>query len=143
MVTFGASLGGEGKGDCITVGLAKNMIDLFDGVDSIFKLSDIEAFLFLDVSAFNLGDSNCFGDTHFSGDRDGNINGHFQRYGDQRNTISLSLVFSSAVLVFSGTIVITVAGWAAGVGTDFSFHNGFSLFAHGSDLGVTVIVIND
>merc|ERR1712088_443620 len=99
MVTFGASLGGEGKGDCITVGLAKNKINLIDGVGSFFELSNVEAFLFLDVSTFDLGDDNVFGDANLFWD------------WDQRNAISLGLVFSSAVLVFSGTIVITVAGW--------------------------------
>merc|ERR1712088_250198 len=115
MVTFGASLGGEGKGDCITVGLAKNKIDLIDGVGSFFELSNVEAFLFLDVSTFDLGDDNVFGDANLFWD------------WDQRNAISLGLVFSSAVLVFSGTIVITVAGWAAG-GDLHGF--GFLLVSH-------------
>merc|ERR1712001_651134 len=106
MVTFGASLGGEGKGDCITVGLAKNKIDLIDGVGSFFELSNVEAFLFLDVSTFDLGDDNVFGNANLFWDWDGNINGHFQRNGDQRNAISLGLVFSSAVLVFSSTITL-------------------------------------
>ena len=127
VVTFGASLGGEGKGDCITVGLAKNEIDLIDGVGSIFELSNVEAFLFLDVSTFDLGDDNVFGDANLFWDWDGNINGHFQWDGDQRNAISLGLVFSSAVLVFSGTIVITVARWAAG-GDLHGF--GFLLVSH-------------
>merc|ERR550539_2098402 len=66
MVTFGASLGGEGKGDCITVGLAKNEIDLIDGVGSILEFSNVEAFLFLDVGTFDLGDDNVFGNASLS-----------------------------------------------------------------------------
>ena len=82
MVTFGASLGGEGKGDGIAVGLAKNITDLIDGVGAIFKFGNVEAFFFDDIIADNFIDDDLFGYTFLNWNRYGRFNSHVQRYGN-------------------------------------------------------------
>ena len=81
-MTFGASLGGEGKGDGIAVGLAKNITDLIDGVGAIFKFGNVEALVFNDIIADNFIDDDLFGYTFLNRNRYGRFNSHVQRYGN-------------------------------------------------------------
>lgn len=169
-MTFFASLGGEGKGDGVTVGLSKYGFDLVDSVGTVFKFGNVEAFFFLDVLADNLGEYNVLSNAALDGFGDGHGDGHLPGDCDQGDTESLGLIFSSAVLVFSGTIVITVTGRRASgdlhgfgfflvshlggssrlggfvlnivVSTDFSNFSTGGFFTDSSDLVVTVVIVN-
>ena len=127
VMTFGASLGGEGEGDGITVGLAENGFDLIDSVGTVFELGNVEASFFHDVVADNFGEDDVLGDAALDGFGDSDGHGHLSGDCDQGDAVSLGLVFSSAVLVFTGTIMITVSGRRAG-GDLHGF--GFLLVSH-------------
>lgn len=120
-------MGGEGEGDGITVGLAENGFDLIDSVGTVFELGNVEAFFFHDVVADNFGENNVLGDAALDGFGDSDGHGHLSGDCDQGDAVSLGLVFSSAVLVFTGTIMITVSGRRAG-GDLHGF--GFLLVSH-------------
>ena len=126
-MSFFASLGGQSKGDSIAVGLSEDNLNLVNGVGAIFEFGDIEAFLFNDVSAFDLSDGDLLGHTVLDGFGNGHIDADVQRHGDQRDSVGLSLVLLATVLVFSSSVVVTVTRGTAGG----HLHGlGFGLISH-------------
>jgi len=171
VVGFLASLGGEGEGNGVAVGFSQDDFSLVNGVGSILEFGNIEAFLFLNVFADDLGEHNIFGDADLLGFGDRDIDGDGQRLGHQGDLVGLGLVFFVAVLVFASAVVIAITGRLAGghlhgfgfglishlgdlgiegvvlldvgVGADLTRDGGVDGCADGSDLGVAVVVVND
>lgn len=171
VVSFFASLGGQSQSDSVAVGFAQDNSDLVNGVGSIFEFGHIEAFLFNNVSAFDFGDGDLLGHAVLDGFGDGDLDGHVQGDSDKGDSVGLSLVLLTTVLVFSSSVVVTVSGGAAGghlhglgfglishlgggsrhgfflldivIGTDFTGNNGVGLLADSSDLIVAVVVIHN
>ena len=69
---------------------------------------------YLDVSADNFGDDDVLGDAVLDGLGGGNLDGDGQRFGDKGDTVGLGLVFLTAVLVLTSSVVISVTRRAAG-----------------------------
>lgn len=113
-MAFLASLSGQSQGDGVAVGFAQDHLLLVNSVGTIFELGNVEAFLFFDILAFNFGDDDILGHTGLDWFRSGHIDGNFKGFVDQGNSVSLSLVFFTAVLVFTSTIMITITRRSAG-----------------------------
>jgi len=58
---FGAGLSRKSQSDVVTLWLTQLNLNLFDGVGGVLELSQVEALLFLDVLADDLGDFNVLG----------------------------------------------------------------------------------
>ena len=110
---LGAGLSGEGQGDLLAVGLADDDLGLVDRVGAILELGHVEALLLLDVVAHDLGDGDVLVDAGLDGLGGGNVDGHVQGFGDQRDAVLLGLVLLAAVLVLSGALLVAVAGRGA------------------------------
>jgi len=102
-------LGWEGQSDIIAVWLAQNDLSLVNSVGAVFKLGNIEALLLLDVLADNLGDGDVLGNTDLNWVWGSNLNVDVQWDSDKGDLERLGLVFLMAVLVLSGTIVVTIS----------------------------------
>jgi len=170
-VSFFASLGGQSQSDGVAVGFSKDDLNLVNGVGAIFELGYIEAFLFNNVSAFDLSDGDLLGHAVLHGFGNGHVDADVQGDGDQGDSVGLSLVLLTTVLVFSSSVVVAVARGTAGghlhglgfglishlggggrqgvvlldivIGTDFTGNNGFGFLADSSDLVIAVVVVND
>jgi len=170
-VLLGAGLGWEGQGDIIAVGLTENDLSLVNSVGVILKLGNIEALLLLDVLADNLSDGDVLGDTVLDWFWGSNLNLNVQGDSDKGDLERLGLVFLVAVLVLTGTVVVTITGRLAGghlhglgfglisdlsgggnkslwlgdivVGADLSWLDLGGLFADSSDLLIAVFIVND
>jgi len=171
VVGFFAGLGWQSKGDRVAVRFTQDDFLLVNNIGSINKLGNIEANIVNLVFAGNGGDSDVLGDTGLDGFGVGQLNGNLEGFGDKGNFVSLGLVFLTAVLVFTGTVVIAITGgFAAGdlhglgfigighlgdgsgqvgdkrgirVGAELIGFDGISGGTDGDDLVITVIVIND
>ena len=126
-MSFFASLGGQSQSDSVAVGLSQDDLNLVNGVGAIFEFGHIEAFLFNNVSAFDFGDGDLLGHAVLDGFGDGDLDGHVQGDSDKGDSVGLSLVLLTTVLVFSSSVVVTVSGGAAGG----HLHGlGFGLISH-------------
>ena len=169
IVGFLAGLGGKGKGNSVAVRFSQDDFDLVDNIDGINKFGNVEAFLFDNVFADNLGEDDVFGDAGLDGFGVGQLDGDVKGSIDKGDFVSLGLVFLTAVLVFSCSVVISITGgFAAGdlhglrfilishlgdscgediqfgsiaVCAEFVLVDGLSDNTVGSDLVITVIVI--
>jgi len=171
VVVLGAGFGGEGQGDIVALGLAEDDLGLVDGVDVIHELGNVEALLFLDVLADDLGDGDVVGHAVLDGLRSSELNLNVKWDGDEWHLVGLGLVFLATVLVLAGAIVgLAVTGWSAGgdlhglglglisdlggggsqslldrlvvVGADLPWLHPVGLLADGSDLLITVLVVD-
>ena len=169
IVGFLAGLGGKGKGNSVTVRFSQDDFDLVNNIDVINKFGNVEAFLFDNVFADNLGEDDVFGDAGLDGFGVGQIDGDVKGSVDKGDFVSLGLVFLTAVLVFSSSVVIAITGGFAacdlhglrfvlishlgdtsgedilfgsvGVCAEFVLVDGLGDDTVGSDLVITVIVI--
>jgi len=169
VVGFLAGLGGQSKGNSVAVRFSQDDFDLVDNIDGINKFGNVEAFLFDNVFADNLGEDDVFDDAGLDGFGVGQIDGDVKGSVDKGDFVSLGLVFLTAVLVFSSSVVISITGgFAAGdlhglrfilishlgdscgediqfgsiaVCAEFVLVDGLSDNTVGSDLVITVIVI--
>jgi len=128
---FFAGLGRQSKGNSITFGFSQDNFALDDGVGAVDKTGNIEAFLGLDIFADNFVNFDDLGDTGLDGLSIGQVNSDVFRGINSGDFVSLGLVFFTAVLVFSSTVVITITGGFAG-----SDLHGFG-FVNISNLGDT------
>jgi len=167
-----AGLGGEGEGDLVAVGLAEDDLALLDGVGAVLELGDVEALLLFDVTADNFGDLDGLGHAVPDGLGSGNIDADDEGGVDQGDGVLLGLVLFLAVLVLAGVGVgAAVAGSVARcdshalgaglgghlggggwerfslpdvvVGADLSLDVLGGLLAHGPDLLVAVVVVDN
>jgi len=169
IVGFLAGLGGKGKGNSVAVRFSQDDFDLVDNIDGINKFGNVEAFLFDNVFADNLGEDDVFGDAFLDGFGVGQFDGDVKGSVDKGDFVSLGLVFLTAVLVFSSSVVIAITGGFAacdlhglrfvlishlgdtsgegilfgsvGVCAEFVLVDGLGDDTVGSDLVITVIVI--
>jgi len=111
---FFAGLGRQSKGNGITLGFSQDNFALDDGVGAVDKTGNVEAFLGLDIFADNLINFDDLGDTGLDGLGIGQVNSDGFGGIDSGDFVSLGLVFLTAVLVFSSTVVITITGGFAG-----------------------------
>ncbi len=116
MVSVGlaASLGREGQGDGVAVGLAQDGFDLVDGVGAVLELSHVEAPLLHDILADDLGDGDLLGHAVLDGLRHGDVNVDLEGLSHQGDPVSLGLVLLAAVLVFASSVVVAIARGTAG-----------------------------
>jgi len=114
VVRFFACLGWEGKGDSVTFGVSQDNFGLDDSVGGVNQFGNIETSLRYNIFADNLIDFNFLGDTGLDGFSIGQVNSDVKRGIDSGDFVSLGLVFLTAVLVFSSTVVIAITRWAAG-----------------------------
>jgi hypothetical protein len=172
VVGFFAGLGGQGEGDRVAVRFTQDDFLLINNVGSINKLSNIEANIVDFVSAGNCGDNDVLDDTGLDGFGVGQLKSNIEGFGDKGNFVSLGLVFLTAVLVFTSTVVIAITGgFAAGdlhglrfigishlgdgsgqvrdkrgiaVGAEFVLLNGISGGTDSYDLVITIVsILND
>ena len=104
VVGLGASLGGEGEGDLITLWLSNDGFDLVNNILSINKLGNVETSVLNLVLALDFSDLNGLGDTDLSWGWVGEGARDLKRVGHKWDLVSLGLVFLMAHLVFSLTI---------------------------------------
>merc|ERR1719400_3033492 len=110
VVSLTAGLGGEAESDLLTAGLSDDGLNLFHGVGGVNKLGNVEAGVLDLVLALDFCDLNGLGDTDFLGSWVRKRAGDLKGVGDQRNLVSLGLVFLTADLVFSLAVALmTVA----------------------------------
>ena len=95
----------EGEGDLFTAWFTNDDLLLVNSVGSISKLGNIEALVLNLVLALNLGDLDSLGDTDLLGGRVGKHAGLLKGGSDEGDLVSLSLVFLTAYLVFSMTMM--------------------------------------
>lgn len=173
VVGLGASLGGEGEGDLITLWLSNDGFDLVNNILSINKLGNIEANIVNFVLALDFSDLDGLGDTDLLGGRVGEGARDLKRIGDQWNLVSLGLVFLMTHLVFSGITGMSISisssstsgdlhglrlvlicdlggcAWSGDIlllidiGTDFSVNCGGSLLTDGQNSVKAVVFINN
>lgn len=131
IVGFLAGLGWQGKGNSVAVRFSQDDLDLVDNIDVINKFGNVEAFLFFNVFAFNLGKDDVLDDAGLDGFGVGQFDGDVKGSGDKGDFVSLGLVFLTAVLVFSSSVVIAITGGFAAC----DLHGlGFVLISHLGDL---------
>jgi len=104
VVSLGASLGWEGKGDLVTLWLSDDCLDLLNNILSINKLGNVETSVLNLVLALDFSDLNGLGDTDLSWGWVGEGARDLKRVGHKWDLVSLGLVFLMAHLVFSLTI---------------------------------------
>merc|ERR1740123_1296726 len=100
VVGFLAGLGWQSKGNSVAVRFSQDDFDLVDNIDGINKFGNVEAFLF----------DNVFDDAGLDGFGVGQIDGDVKGSIDKGDFVSLGLVFFTAVLVFSSSVVIAITG---------------------------------
>jgi len=173
MVSLGASLGWEGKGDLVTLWLSDDCLDLLNNILSINKLGNVETSVLNLVLALDLGDLDGLGDTDLLRGWVGEGARDLKRIGDQWNLVSLGLVFLMTHLVFSGITGMSISisssstsgdlhglrlvligdlggcAWSGDIlllidiGTDLSVNCGGSLLTDGQNSVKAVVFIND
>jgi len=169
VVGFLAGLGWQSKGNSVAVRFSQDDFDLVDNIDGINKLGNVEAFLFDNIFADNLGEDDVFDDTGLDGFGVGQIDSDVKGSVDKGDFVSLGLVFLTAVLVFSCSVVIAITGrfaacdlhglrfvlishlgdlsgescqqWAVAVCAEFVLVGGLGDGTDSSDLVITVIGI--
>jgi len=104
MVSLGASLGWEGKGDLVTLWLSDDCLDLLNNILSINKLGNVETSVLNLVLALDFSDLDGLGDTDLLRGGVGEGARDLKRIGHKWDLVSLGLVFLMAHLVFSLTI---------------------------------------
>ena len=141
IVGFLAGLGGQGKGNSVAVRFSQDDFDLVDNIDGINKFGNVEAFLFDNVFADNLGEDDVFDDAGLDGFGVGQIDGDVKGSVDKGDFVSLGLVFLTAVLVFSCSVVIAITGgFAAGDLHGFGFVN-ISNLGNASSQSVGLVLV--
>jgi len=110
IVAFLAGLGWQSKGDSVAVRFTQDDFLLVNNIDVINETSDVEAFVLNDVFADNFGKDDVLDDAGLDGLGVGQVDGDVEGSVDEGNFVSLGLVFLAAVLVFSGTVVVSVSG---------------------------------
>ena len=173
VVGLGASLGGEGEGDLITLWLSNDGFDLVNNILSINKLGNVETSVLNLVFALDFSDLDGLGDTDLLGGWVGEGARDLKRIGDQWNLVSLGLVFLMTHLVFSGITGVSISisssstggnlhglrlvligdlggcAWSGDIlllidiGTDLSVNCGGSLLTDGQNSVKAVVFIND
>jgi len=114
IVRFFAGLGRQSKGDGVTFGVSQDNFGLDNSVGGVNQFGNIETSLRYNIFADNLIDFDILGDTGLDGFSIGQVNSDVKRGIDSGDFVSLGLVFLTAVLVFSSTVVIAITRWAAG-----------------------------
>merc|ERR1711899_307605 len=99
-------LGWQFKGDSFTARFTYNDFLLVNNVGVINKSSNIEANIFNDVFANNLGNDNILDDTSADRFRIGQVNSNIKWDSHQGNPICLRLIFLATILVFTSSIAI-------------------------------------
>ena len=173
VVGLGASLGGEGEGDLITLWLSNDGFDLVNNILSINKLGNVETSVLNLVLALDFSDLDGLGDTDLLRGWVGEGARDLKRIGDQWNLVSLGLVFLMTHLVFSGITGVSISisssstggnlhglrlvligdlggcAWSGDIlllidiGTDFSVNCGGSLLTDGQNSVKAVVFINN
>jgi len=173
VVGLGASLGGEGEGDLITLWLSNDGFDLVNNILSINKLGNVETSVLNLVLALDFSDLDGLGDTDLLGGWVGEGARDLKRIGDQWNLVSLGLVFLMTHLVFSSITGVSVSisssstggnlhglrlvligdlggcAWSGDIlllidiGTDLSVNCGGSLLTDGQNSVKAVVFINN
>jgi len=110
IVGFLAGLGWQSKGNSVAVRFSQDDFDLVNNIDGINKFGNVEAFLFFYVFADNLGEDDVFDDAGLDGFGVGQLDGDVKGSVDKGDFVSLGLVFLTAVLVFSSSVVIAITG---------------------------------
>jgi len=133
VVGFFAGLGRQSKGNSIAFRIAQDNLALDDGVGAVNQTGNVEASLGDDIFTDNLIKFDFLDDASFDGFGIGQVNSDGKGFGDKGDFVGLGLVFLTAVLVFSSSIVITITGWfAAG-----DLHGlGFLSISHLSDASI-------
>jgi len=138
---FFAGLGGESKGDGVTFGFSQNNLGLDDGVGGVDQTGNVETSLRLDIFADDLIDFDDLDDTGSDGFGIGQVNSDVKRGIDGGDFVGLGLVFLTAVLVFSCSVVIAITGgFAAGDLHGFGFVN-ISNFGNASSQSVGLVLV--
>ena len=106
MVSLGAGLGWERKGDLVTFWLSNDGLNLFNSVGGISKLGNIETSVLNLVLTLDLCDFNRLGDTHLLGGWVSKSTGDLKWGSHKRNLVGLCLVFFMANLMFSLAIAM-------------------------------------
>jgi len=113
VVGFFAGLGRQSKGNSIAFRIAQDNLGLDDGVGAVDQTGNVEASLGCDIFADNLINFDFLDDASFDGLGIGQVNSDGFGFGDKGDFVGLGLVFLTAVLMFSGTVVIAITGWFA------------------------------
>ena len=173
VVGLGASLGGEGEGDLITLWLSNDGLDLVNNILSINKLGNVETSVLNLVLALDFSDLDGLGDTDLLWGWVGEGARDLKRIGDQWNLVSLGLVFLMTHLVFSSITGVSISisssstggnlhglrlvligdlggcAWSGDIlllidiGTDLSVNCGGSLLTDGQNSVKAVVFINN
>jgi len=106
MVSLGAGLGWERKGDLVTFWLSNDGLNLFNSVGGISKLGNIETSVLNLVLTLDLCDFNRLGDTNLLGGWVSKSTSDLKWGSHKRNLVGLGLVFFMANLMFSLAIAM-------------------------------------